>query len=231
MKFRNIILSALNPAELAELFPVMKEVSLSVGQVLHEPGDEVDQVYFPSSAVLSVVTVMEDGRSVEASSIGYEGVGGLLPALTGLEIATRMFVQIPGGAISVPAPRLRALVSESPAALKLILRCIQAIGGQAEQSVACNALHALPGRLARWLLICQDRVDSSSMTLTQDYMGVMAGALRSSVSQTASEFKDAGLIRYSRGQVEILDRSGLERRACECYRADRANLEILLQRS
>ena len=222
------MLSAMSSAEIAELFPVMKEASLSAGQVLHEPGDVVDVVYFPSSAVLSVVTVMEDGRSVEASSVGYEGVGGLLPALTGAGTATRMFVQIPGAAITLPAARVRARVGESPALLKQILRYIQANASQAEQSVACNALHALPARLARWLLICQDRVDSPSMTLTQDYMGVMAGALRSSVSQAASEFKDSGLIRYSRGQVEILDRPGLERRACECYRVDRANLQVLV---
>ena len=206
----------------------MKEVSLGAGQVLHEPGDTVELVYFPSSAVVSVVTVMGDGRSVETASIGYEGVGVLLPALTGVPSESRMFAQIPGGAISLPAARLRARMNESPALLKLILRYIQANMAQAEQSVACNALHGLPARLARWLLICQDRVDSPSMTLTQDYMGVMAGALRSSVSLTASEFKESGLIHYSRGQVQILDRPGLERRACECHRADKAVMQALV---
>jgi CRP-like cAMP-binding protein len=139
-----------------------------------------------------------------------------------------MYVQIPGGSISLPAAQLRTRTLDSPTLLTLILRHAQANAMQAEQSVACNAVHSLSARLARWLLICQDRVDSRVMPLTQDYMGVMVGALRSSISLTASEFKQAGLIHYSRGQVEILDRPGLERRACECYRADRANRENLL---
>lgn len=199
----------------------MKEISLGVGQVLGEPGETVETVYFPSSAVISVVMAMEDGREVETASIGNESVAGLLSGLTGHAPVTRMYVQIAGGAIKLPAARLRARAIESPAFAELVLRSAQANAAQTEQSTACNALHHLSARLARWLLICQDRVDSPVMILTQEYMGVMAGALRSSISLTASEFKDAGLIRYSRGQVEILDRPRLEQRACECYRADR----------
>jgi CRP-like cAMP-binding protein len=206
----------------------MTEVALGVGQVLCEPGQSMEMVYFPSSAVISVVTVIADGRDFEVASIGHESVAGMLPALTGIAPVTRMYVQIPGGAISLPAAGLRARIHDSPTLLTLILRHAQANAMQAEQSVACNAVHPLPARLARWLLICQDRVDSPVMSLTQDYMGVMAGALRSSISLTASEFKQAGLIHYSRGQVEILDRPGLEHRACECYRVDRANRENLL---
>jgi CRP-like cAMP-binding protein len=226
MEFRNTLLSALGAADLAALFPVMKEGALASGQVLCEPGQAMDRVYFPSSAVISVVTVMQDGRDVETASIGHEGVAGLLSALTGISPATRMYVQMPGSAISLPAAALRDRVGESPALMKLSLRCAQATNMQTEQSVACNALHHLSARLARWLLICQDRVDSPIMILTQDYMGVMAGALRSSISIAASEFKRAGLIRYSRGLVEILDRAGLEDRACECYAKDRAVREI-----
>jgi CRP-like cAMP-binding protein len=228
MQFRNSLLSAMTKRDVADLFPAMREVSLSAGQVLCEQGRLTELVYFPASAVISVVTAMEDGREVETASIGNEGVAGLLSALTDVPPRTRMYVQIPGAAISLPASRLRAQAIESVPFAQLVLRSAQANAAQTEQSAACNALHHLPARLARWLLICQDRVDSPVMTLTQDYMGVMAGALRSSISLTASEFKEAGLIRYSRGQLEILDRRGLEKRACECYRADRANRESLL---
>jgi CRP-like cAMP-binding protein len=186
----------------------------------------MERVYFPSSAVISVVTVMRDGRDVETASIGHESVAGLLSALTGIPPKTRMFVQLPGAAISLPSINLRNRVHESPVLMMLILRCAQASAMHTEQSVACNALHHLPARLARWLLISHDRVDSPRMILTQEYMGVMAGALRSSISIAASEFKSAGLIRYSRGSVEILDRDGLERRACECYETDRTVREI-----
>jgi CRP-like cAMP-binding protein len=231
MIFRNALLAAMAPADIAALFPSMKETALGVGQGLCEPGQEMTSVYFPSSAVISVVTVMEDGRNVEVASVGYESVAGLLPALTETPPTTRMFVQIAGGAISLPTAVLRERTSQSPGLLKLVLRYAQATAAQAEQSTACNAVHVLPARLARWLLASQDRVDNPVMLLTQDYMGVMAGALRSSVSLAAGEFKEAGLIRYTRGQVEILDRPGLEKRACECYRADHAIRETLLPKT
>jgi CRP-like cAMP-binding protein len=228
MIFRNALLSAMAPADIETLFPAMKEAALGVGQVLCEPGEPMEAVYFPSSAVISVVTVMKDGRNVETASIGHESVAGLLSALTGVPPISRMHVQIAGGAISVPSSALRARTNESASLMRLILRYAQVNSAQAEQSAACNAVHHLSARLARWLLICQDRIDNPIMPLTQDYLGVMAGALRSSVSLAAGEFKEQGLIRYSRGQIEILDRAGLEARACECYRVDQANRESLL---
>jgi CRP-like cAMP-binding protein len=133
-----------------------------------------------------------------------------------------MRVQIGGGAVSLPAERLRDRAAQSPPLMALILRSAHDQSAQAEQSAACYALHSLPSRLARWLLICEDRVERSTMLLTQDEMGVMAGALRSSISMLASDFKHQGLIGYSRGHLQILDRPRLEARACECYRADRA---------
>jgi CRP-like cAMP-binding protein len=227
MQFRNTFLSAINAADMAELFGSLKEVALFGGDTLSEPGKKIASVYFPSSSAISIVSIMADGRDVETASIGYEGVAGLLPALTHTAPSTRMFVQIGGGAISLPADKFSARAQQSPSLMALILRFAQARTAQAEQSAACYALHPLAARLARWLLICEDRVDRSSMMLTQDDMGVMAGALRSSISQTASEFKEKGLIRYSRGHLEILDRPGLEHRACECYRTARSRLHDL----
>jgi CRP-like cAMP-binding protein len=227
MEFRNAFLSAMNADDLTALFPFLKEIALFGGETLCEPGQPMRSVYFPSSSAISIVAVMRDGRDVETASTGYEGVAGLLPALTHVAPLTRMFVQIGGGAISLPAERLDARARQSPALMDLILRFAQAGAAQAEQSAACYALHHLPARLARWLLLCADRVDRSTMMLTQDDMGVMAGALRSSISVTASEFKQMGLIRYTRGQVEILDRPGLERRACECYGINRTSRDEL----
>jgi CRP-like cAMP-binding protein len=228
MQFRNAILSAMDAADLAALFPDLKEVALFGGEVLGEPHCLSPWVYFPSNSAISIVSVMSDGREVETTSIGYCGAAGLLPALTRVAPSSRMFVQIGGGAITLPADKLSERAARSPALMALILRSAQALSAQAERSAACYALHHLSARLARWLLICEDRVNRPQMELTQDHMGVMAGALRSSISLAASEFKEMGLIRYSRGHLEIVDRAGLERRACECYASDNTRREAIL---
>jgi CRP-like cAMP-binding protein len=222
MRFRNAFLSQMAADDQAELSPFLREIALFGGEVLSEPNVPITSIYFPSNSTISIVTVMSDGRDVETVSIGFESVAGLLPALTHTAPTTRMHVQIGGGAISLPADKLCARADRSPALMALILRFAQDRAAQAEQSAACYALHPLPSRLARWLLICEDRVDRSTMLLTQDEMGVMAGALRSSISMLASEFKQQGLISYSRGHLQILDRPRLEAQACECYAADRA---------
>jgi CRP-like cAMP-binding protein len=228
MKFRNAFLSAIGPEDLAAFGRVLSEVTLNTGQMLCQAGAPMRDVYFPSGAVVSVVATLADGRAFETASVGFEGVAGLLPALTDISPTTSMFVQIGGGAIRLPAEDLRQRACESPALMKLALRHAQINAAQAEQTIACNGAHALPERLARWLLICGDRVDGATMPLTQDYLGVMTGALRSSVSLTASAFKRDGLIAYSRGRLEILDRPGLERRVCECYGFDQASRNLLV---
>ena len=221
MQFRNAFLSALPADDMANLSPFLREIALFGGEILAEPGAPIRSVYFPSNSTISIVTIMSDGKDVETVSIGCESVAGLLPAVTRIAPTTRTRVQIGGGAVSLP-DKLRDRASQSPPLMALILRFAQDRAAQAEQSAACFALHSLPSRLARWLLICEDRVDRSTMLLTQDEMGVMAGALRSSISMLASDFKQQGLISYSRGHLQILDRPGLEARACECYRVDRA---------
>jgi CRP-like cAMP-binding protein len=227
MYFRNAFLSAMDGADMAALFPHLREIALFGGESLSEAGDAPQFVYFPSNSAISIVTVMKDGREVETTSIGYEGAAGLLPAVTETVAASRMCVQIGGGAITLPAHRLREQLGRSPALLGLVMRSVMGLSSQAEQAAACYALHHLTARLARWLLVCEDRTNRAHMDLTQDHLGVMAGALRSSISLIASEFKDMGLIRYSRGHMEILDRRGLEGRACECYRHDRARRDAL----
>lgn len=227
--FRNHFLNSLGALTLAELLPHLREVTLVGGQVLCDAGEMPTDVYFPNSAVVSVVTLLKDGRSYEVSSVGYEGVANLFPILTGIAAQTRTFVQVPGTSLRLPAATLSAHLEGRASLLRHLLVYLQINSAQSERTIACSAAHPLSGRLARWLLITNDRVSTPVMSLTQDYMCVMAGALRSSISLTASAFKRDGLIAYSRGKVRILDRPGLERRACDCYRSDREDLDRILE--
>jgi CRP-like cAMP-binding protein len=229
VKFRNLVLATIPAPDIAALFSAMHEVSFAKGEALYEAGEPAASVFFPSSAVMSAVAVMRDGRCVEAATIGYESVVGLLPALTQGTSTTRIFAQIPGGGIQLPADRLRAQAEKSRGLMTLLLRHADAANQQAEQSVACNALHAAPARLARWLLLTADRTGSATFSLTQDYMAIMMGAQRSTVSLVASTLKASGLIRYTRGAMEIVDRDGLEALACECYGVIRWRYEALAQ--
>ncbi|THD63876.1 Crp/Fnr family transcriptional regulator [Phenylobacterium sp.] len=219
MLFRNRILSIVDKADLVALLPHMTEVTWGPGVALYEVGGEVTQVHFPSSAGLSIVAVMADGAEVECATVGYEGAVGILPALSGASSSNRTYVQLAGSGISISAAALRDQAAKSPALLELLLRSAQTLIAQEEQSVACNALHEIEKRLARWLLICHDRLNTSVLSITQEYLAIMLGVQRTTVSAAAGVLRSEGLIRYSRGQIEILDRDGLERRSCECYGA------------
>lgn len=207
--------------------PSLSEVSLRQGQVLFEVGASVEQVYFPSSAVISIVTVMEDGRFVETATIGRESGVALLNVFAKLPVETRIFAQVPGAAFRLPASALRSRALESPSLMLLLLRHINATTMQSQQFVACNVLHNAEQRLARWLLMTADRTGAASFPLTQEYLAVMTGVQRTTISALANTFKDAGLIRYSRGQMEILDAKRLEKKACECTRVAHRHFQAL----
>jgi CRP-like cAMP-binding protein len=217
--FRSRILSLLDRVDLIALLPDMTEVSWSAGQVLYEVGGQVTHAHFPSTAGLSVVTVMSDDAAVECATVGYESAVGVLAALSGQISTNRTFVQLAGSGISVDATALRRRAAQSPPLLDLLLRAVQTLIAQEEQSVACNALHETAPRLARWLLVCQDRLDTTQMMITQEYLANMLGVQRTAVNAAAGALRSEGLIRYSRGQVEILDHAALQARACECYGA------------
>ncbi len=219
MLFRNRILTLVDKADLVALMPHMTEVTWGPGVSLYEIGGPVTEVHFPSSAGLSLVAVMADGVEVECATVGYEGAVGLLPALSGAPSSSRTYVQLAGSGISISATALRDQTARSPALLELLLRSAQTLVAQEEQSVACNALHTIERRLARWLLICRDRLNTPVLPITQEYLAIMLGVQRTTVSGAAGVLKDEGLIRYSRGQLEILDHDGLRHRACECYGA------------
>jgi len=216
--FRNRVLSSIEKVDLVALLPSMTEVGWGPGEVLFEVGGAVDKVHFPSTAGMSIVTVMADGTQVECASVGYEGAVGLLPALSGAPSTSRAYVQLAGSGISMTAAALRQRAGQSPALLELLLRSAQTLIAQEEQSVACNALHEIEDRLSRWLLICHDRLNTTVLPITQEYLAIMLGVQRTTVSAAAGVLRAEGLIRYSRGQIEIVDRDALERRSCECYR-------------
>lgn len=228
MKHRNTFLGAMSSEDLGLLSPLLAELRLERGLTLHQAGDPIKFVYFPTSAVVSVVTPMKDGRSVESVTVGFEGVAGLSSALSGVAASSRAFVQIAGTAYRLPAIELRRLVRERDALAELVFRHLDAATGQAEQSVACNALHNTQARLARWLLMTQDRVGIDELRLTQEYLSTMLGVQRTTVTETAKVLKKAGLIQYMRGKIVVLDRDGLERESCECYDAGRERLRAVL---
>jgi CRP-like cAMP-binding protein len=213
----NFFLSALEPDDLAALSPRMSEVALGVAQVLFETGDKVDTVYFPGSACVSLVVVMSDGKAVETSTVGRESAVALINVMTDQPSPIRAFAQIGGSAMRVSAAAYRARLLASPKLMALSLNHVRATALQAEQGVACNITHGVHGRLARWLLMTQDRVGADSFPLTQEYMAVMTGVQRSTVSTMAGALKKAGVIDYSRGNLRIRDRAALLKHACECY--------------
>jgi CRP-like cAMP-binding protein len=226
----NHFLDALNPDVLALLRPFLVAVDLKRDTVLCVPGAEIDTIWFPVSAVLSVVTIMRDGQDVEACTIGHESGYGLLNALGDSAAIDRVVAQVGGAAVKMPASRLRAAATLSSNLTDLIIRHAQANAAQTQQSVACNAIHRVEARLCRWLLMTQDRTRSDILPLTQEYLSFMLGVQRTTVTNAARLLLSAGLIEYSRGRIHIVDRAGLEQGSCECYAAVREKQHQILGR-
>jgi CRP-like cAMP-binding protein len=219
MTSRNRLLAAMPPEIRRRFEPHLSYADLRLGDTIYDEDGRVDLVWFPSTAVLSAVTIMEDGSRIEIGTTGAENACGLLPMLAGIRSKAHVFAQVPGSAHSLPAGVLRETAEADPAFLRLLLRAVAAGQADAEQWAACNGLHGAYERLARWLLITEDRAGSTSYPITQDYLAVMVGVQRTTVTAAAQALRDRGLIDYKRGHMRILDRAGLERQACECHRA------------
>lgn len=202
--------------------------TLDKGAVLYEPGDLVETIYFPDDAVLCLMTLLQSGEAIESAVVGREGAIGLGTATAPRRAISRTLVQAGGQVWRAPAEPLRSVWMRAPSARDLGGRHTEAVFAQMAQSVACNALHSVEARFARWLLVRRDRVDTRVLTLTQEAAADNLGVQRTTVTVVARAMQSAGLIRYSRGMVEILDRAGLEGRACECYGAVRRAYERLL---
>lgn len=225
---QNRLLTKLPPEELEQLRPHLNRVSLSHSQSLIAPGTPIRNVYFPISALASLVTVMEDGSTVESGAVGREGMVGIPVLLEAGTTPMQTLVQIPGEAIEVKAEIIRAVFEKGGAFHSLVHRYIHALFVVASQSAACNRLHQIEQRLSRWLLMSSDGVGSNSIGLTQEYLATMLGVRRAGVTEAALRLQDEGLIQYRRGQIEILNRGALESRTCECYRVVREEFDRLL---
>jgi CRP-like cAMP-binding protein len=213
----NHFLDSLSVENFNLLSPSLVEVVLTRDAVLCVPGLDIECVWFPTTGILSVVTILADGQDVEACTIGHESAYGLLNALGSPVAIDRVIAQVPGAAIKLAASRLRAAAALSIHITDLIVRHAQANAAQIQQSVACNAIHSVEARLCRWLLMTQDRTRSNRLPLTQEFLGFMLGVQRTTVTGVARGLQAEGSISYSRGLIEILDRAALQRGACECY--------------
>ena len=224
----NQLLRALSAADYALIVPHLRRVTLGVGERISDSHARTRHVFFPETAVLSLIIIMADGAAVEAATVGNEGVVGLAAFLGDGAMTTRCLAQIGGDAQRLPVVTLVRALAESPALGVLLRRYTQAFINQLAQSVACNRLHTIDQRCARWLLMTHDRVGGGdSFDLTQEFLSYMLGVRREGVSGASRTLQQLGIINYRRGHISVLDRPALERAACECYgdtRSDYARL-------
>lgn len=200
------------------LLGIATPVEFDLGHVFNEPDDPVEQLHFIDSGFCSSVAVLEDGRTVETVMIGREGVLGVVASVVPHHTHTRSVAQMAGRARRVDAGRFRALSAQRPGVRDAVATYMARLQGELEQSAACNALHHAGQRFAKWLLRCHDWVEGDTLNLTQEYLASMLGSQRTTVNEAAQGLQKAGAIAYSRGRITVLDRSALERAACECYR-------------
>ncbi|HZG52069.1 MAG TPA: Crp/Fnr family transcriptional regulator [Pyrinomonadaceae bacterium] len=223
----NRLLAHLPGEELELLRPHLERVQLAHGDRIIEPHVPIKDIYFPLDCLLSMVTTMEDGATVECGSIGREGMAGTPVLLDAAETTMPTFVQIPGVAVRIKAATIKEVYEQGGALKKIINRYIHTVIVVSSQSTACNRLHHIEARLARWLLMSSDGVGSDEVNLTHEYLAVMLGVRRAGVSEAAAKLQEKNLIRYNRGNVSILEREALEVAACECYHVVKAEYERL----
>jgi CRP-like cAMP-binding protein len=225
-RIRNHILSRLTPEEERRLGPHLKFIDTELGEMLLNAGDPIDNLFFPEGAMGSVVGVTAQGGSAEIGLIGWEGVIGAEIFLGADRMANRVNIQMPDGGYVLPADvALREFERGGPFQAG-VLRFFYRFLTQISQTAVCNALHGLEQRLSRWLLMCLDRSPDDKIRLTQEFLSLMVGASRQSVSMVASMLQDAGVITYSRGVIRVVHRDGLERFACDCYAVMRRAQEL-----
>ncbi|HEY0405555.1 MAG TPA: Crp/Fnr family transcriptional regulator [Pyrinomonadaceae bacterium] len=226
----NHILAALSEEEYQHLLSQAEQVSLRQQQILCSSGDPIKHLYFPLTAVFALVATMKDGSTVEVGVIGSEGMVGI-SAFWGVPVVPhQVVVLMPGEAIKMPAEALKKALDHDGGHLHdLLLRYTHALVAHISQTAACNQLHKLDARLARWLLVSHDRARSDEFPLTQEFIAQMMGIRRAGVTEAAGRLRQQGLLNYSRGHVAILDRQGLEAIACECYEIVRQAFDYYLR--
>jgi CRP-like cAMP-binding protein len=224
---RNRILAGLPIADFERLLPELELVELRYGEVLYQSDEPIRHVYFPNLGTISLIVVMENGAQAEVGIVGGEGMLGLSVVL-GAESSPHLAIaQIPDNAMKMSVKALRAEVAQGNPLYRLLLRYAEALFIQTAQIAACNRLHHLDGRLARWLLMSQDRLKSDRLQSTQEFIATMLGVRRAGVTAAATALQEAGVISYSRGTIHILNRKHLEKASCECYKVVEKELDRL----
>jgi len=222
------LLATLPPEDQKRLLPNLKPVTLSLGDVIYESGARLDSVYFPTTAIISLLYMMENGSSAEMGIVGNDGIVGISLFLGGESAPNRAVVQMAGHAWRMSAKVLREEFARGDALHQMLLRYTQALITQISQTAVCNRLHSVEQRLCRWLLLIQDRTKLEELPMTQELIATMLGGRRESVTIASKHLQAAGWIQYVRGHIRILDRQGLEGHVCECYGIVQAELARLL---
>lgn len=225
---QNLLLAALPEAEWARWAPQLELVDLPLGKVLHEAGAPMPYVYFPTSAIVSLLYVLENGASAEIAVVGFEGVVGISILMGGGSTPSRAVIQSAGKGYRLRAEAMKGEFDRSGPVMHLMLRFIQALITQMSQTAVCNRHHALDQQLCRWLLLSLDRLHGDQLVMTQELIANMLGVRREGVTEAALNLQKVNLIQYARGHITVLDRAGLEKRTCECYDVVKKEYDRLL---
>ena len=224
---QNHLLAALPEGEWHRWQPRLQHVEMPLGQVLYESGGKLSHVYFPTTAIVSLLYVMENGASAEIAVVGNEGLVGISLFMGGESTPSRAVVQSAGQGFRLTSKVIKDEFNRAPV-LHLLLRYTQALITQMAQTAVCNRHHSLDQQLCRWLLLSLDRLQGSELVMTQELISNMLGVRREGVTESALKLQEAGLIRYARGRITVLDRPGLEKRTCECYQVVKREYDRLL---
>ena len=216
--FANVILTQLSQSRLADIRQHLEPVALEIKKVIYEPNQRAQHAYFVEIGMISIVSLMKDGSSIEVGTIGKEGMAGCFLLLGTDTVPYQYFVQMAGHGHRMEAQKFRDAADRDGEFRKLILKYLSVLQTQTMQGAACNGLHSITQRCCRWVLMSQDRMDSDTIALTHEFLGLMLGVRRASVSEVLRPLQDRGWIESKRGEITILDRKGLESGTCECYR-------------
>jgi CRP-like cAMP-binding protein len=227
---KNQLLAALPDADFQRWLPKLEWVDLPLGHVVGESGVDLTHAYFPTSAIISLLYVMEDGASAEIAVAGFEGLIGLAVFMGGGSTPSRAVVQSAGEGFRISGKEITEEFNQSAPVMHLLLRYTQALITQMTQTAVCNRHHSVDQQLCRWLLLSLDRLPGNDLRMTQELIANMLGVRREGVTEAALNLQKAGLIRYSRGHIHVLNRPGLERRTCECYGVVKREYDRLLPR-
>jgi len=225
---KNKLLAALPAADLERLLPLLQPVVLPLGAALYESGVPFTDVYFPTTAIVSLLYVLADGGSAEIAVVGNDGVVGVSTFMGGESTPSRAVVQSEGGAFRLKGQALKDEFNRGGASQHLLLRYTQSLLTQMAQTAVCNRHHTIDQQLCRWLLLSLDRLASDTLSMTQELIANMLGVRREGVTEAAGKLQAAGLIEYRRGTIQVLDRAGVEERCCECYAVVRRETERLM---